>query len=87
MKYLLFSIALIACANEPISNTKTALAVGATNEPMESKSFYDLGATIDGADFHLATLKGRRVLIVNVARNVGALHNTKNFNNCTALQW
>ena len=72
MKYLLFSIALIACANEPISNTETALAVETTNEPMESKSFYDLSATtIEGADFSFSALKGKRVLIVNVASKCG----------------
>ena len=72
MKYLLFSIALIACANEPISNTETALAVQTTNEPMESRSFYDLSATtIDGADFSFSALKGKRVLIVNVASKCG----------------
>jgi glutathione peroxidase len=72
MKYLLFSIALIACANEPISNTEIALAVETTNETMESKSFYDLSATtIDGADFSFSALKGKRVLIVNVASKCG----------------
>ena len=72
MKYLLFSIALIACANEPISNTKTALAVETTNEPMEYKSFYDLSATtIEGAHFSFSALKGKRVLIVNVASKCG----------------
>jgi glutathione peroxidase len=39
---------------------------------MESKSFYDLSATtIEGADFSFSALKGKRVLIVNVASKCG----------------
>ena len=68
MKYLLFSIALLACGNEPIQMTQSSNS----KDTMESTDFYSLQAsTIDGADFSFEQLKGKRVLIVNVASKCG----------------
>ncbi|MAZ96333.1 MAG: glutathione peroxidase [Flavobacteriales bacterium] len=68
MKYLLFSIALLACVNEPIQMTQSSNS----KDTMESTDFYSLQAsTIDGADFSFEQLKGKRVLIVNVASKCG----------------
>ena len=72
MKYLLFGFALFACANEPTAVAEIAATAQTSNEPMETRSFYDLRAqTIDGADFSFNSLKGKRVLIVNVASKCG----------------
>ena len=68
MKYLLFSIALLACGNEPIQVTQSSNS----NNTMEPIDFYSLNAeTIDGAEFSFEQLKGKRVLIVNVASKCG----------------
>ncbi len=68
MKYLLFSIALLACGNEPIQVTQSSNS----NNTMEPIDFYSLSAeTIDGAEFSFEQLKGKRVLIVNVASKCG----------------
>ena len=68
MKYLLFSIALLACGNEPIQVTQSLNS----NNTMEPIDFYSLNAeTIDGGEFSFEQLKGKRVLIVNVASKCG----------------
>lgn len=68
MKYLLFSIALLACGNEPIQVTQSSNS----NNTMEPIDFYSLNAeTIDGGEFSFEQLKGKRVLIVNVASKCG----------------
>ena len=68
MKYLLFSIALLACGNEPIQVTQSSNS----NNTMEPTDFYSLSAeTIDGDEFSFEQLKGKRVLIVNVASKCG----------------
>jgi len=74
MKYLLFTALLAACTGS--SNGELAMNTSnQTNEisiPMEKTSFYDLSATtIDGQIFDFSTLKGKRVLLVNVASKCG----------------
>ena len=68
MKCLLFSIALIACGNEPIKATQSSNSINT----MEPTDFYSLSAeTIDGAEFSFEQLRGKRILIVNVASKCG----------------
>ena len=68
MKYLLFSIALLACGNEPIQVTQSSNS----NNTMDPTDFYSLSAeTIDGDEFSFEQLRGKRVLIVNVASKCG----------------
>ena len=74
MKYLLFTALLAACTGSStgeLANSKS----NQTNEisiPMEKTSFHDLSATtIDGQIFDFSTLKGKRVLLVNVASKCG----------------
>lgn len=74
MKYLLFTALLAACTGS--STGELAMSTSnQTNEisiPMEKTSFYDLSATtIDGQIFEFSTLKGKRVLLVNVASKCG----------------
>ena len=74
MKYLLFSTLLVACTGS--SDGESAYVTSnQSNEisiPMEKTSFYDLSATtIDGQNFDFTTLKGKRVLLVNVASKCG----------------
>jgi len=72
MKHLFFGLALIACTNEPNVIADTSATALTQINPMETRSFYDLHAqTIDGAEFSFNTLKGKRVLIVNVASKCG----------------
>ena len=70
MKYLVFSIALMACVSEPVAPVASVQEV--KEEVMTQQSFYDLRAqTIDGEEFLFSELKGKRVLIVNVASKCG----------------
>jgi len=70
MKYLVFSIALMACVSEPVA--PVASVQEEKEEVMTEQSFYDLRAqTIDGEEFLFSELKGKRVLIVNVASKCG----------------
>ena len=70
MKYLVFSIALMACVSEPAAPVASVQEV--KEEVMTQQSFYDLRAqTIDGEEFLFSELKGKRVLIVNVASKCG----------------
>lgn len=70
MKYLVFSIALMACVSEPVAPVASVKEV--KEEVMTQQSFYDLRAqTIDGEEFLFSELKGKRVLIVNVASKCG----------------
>ena len=70
MKYLVFSIALMACVSEPVAPVASVKEV--KEEVMTEQSFYDLRAqTIDGEEFLFSELKGKRVLIVNVASKCG----------------
>ena len=70
MKYLVFSIALMACVSEPVAPVASVQEV--KEEVMTEQSFYDLRAqTIDGEEFLFSELKGKRVLIVNVASKCG----------------
>ena len=73
MKYAAFGLLLMACTTS--TQTESTLAVAETTQQprtMEQTSFYDLSAqTIDGADFDFSTLKGKRVMIVNVASKCG----------------
>lgn len=73
MKYAVFGLLLMACTSTPQSETTLAVAQTSNeNSTMEQVSFYDLKAkTIDGADFDFASLKGKRVMIVNVASKCG----------------
>ena len=74
MKYLLFSTLLVACSGSSdgelayvTSNQSNEISI-----PMQKTSFYDLSATtIDGQNFDFTTLKGKRVLLVNVASKCG----------------
>ena len=68
MKYPLFLIALLACGNEPIQVTQSSYS----KNTMEHIDFYTLKAeTIDGEEFPFKQLRGKRVLIVNVASKCG----------------
>jgi len=70
MKYLVFSIALMACVSEPVAPVANVQEV--KEEVMTQQSFYDLRAqTIEGEEFLFSELKGKRVLIVNVASKCG----------------
>ena len=70
MKYLVFSIALMACVSETVAPVASVQEV--KEEVMTQQSFYDLRAqTIDGEEFLFSELKGKRVLIVNVASKCG----------------
>lgn len=70
MKFLVFSIAFVACVSEPVAPVASAEEV--KEEVMTQRSFYDLRAqTIDGKEMLFSTLKGKRVLIVNVASKCG----------------
>ena len=70
MKYLVFSIALMACVSEPVAPVASVQEV--KDAVMTQQSFYDLRAqTIDGEEFLFSELKGKRVLIVNVASKCG----------------
>ena len=74
MKYLLFTALLAACTGSSTGELANSTS-NQTNEisiPMEKTSFYDLSATtIDGQIFDFSTLKGKRVLLVNVASKCG----------------
>lgn len=74
MKYLLFTALLAACTG-PSTGELANSTSNQTNEisiPMEKTSFHDLSATtIDGQIFDFSTLKGKRVLLVNVASKCG----------------
>ena len=73
ISYLLSILALsIACSNSTESN-KTIVAEQTTLNPKNSSmSFYDFTVKdIDGKEFDFATLKGKRVLIVNTASECG----------------
>ena len=74
MKYLLFTALLAACSGSATGEFANNSS-NQTNEisiPMEKTSFYNLSAvTIDGQNFDFSTLKGKRVLIVNVASKCG----------------
>ena len=74
MKYLLFTALLAACTGSSTGELANSTS-NQTNEisiPMEKTSFHDLSATtIDGQIFDFSTLKGKRVLLVNVASKCG----------------
>jgi len=74
MKYLLFTTLLAACTGSSTGELANSTS-NQTNEisiPMEKTSFHDLSATtIDGQIFDFSTLKGKRVLLVNVASKCG----------------
>ena len=74
-KYLALGLLIAACSG-PEAELATAEYTNTSPQtntiPMEATSFYDLRAkTIDGVDFDFSTLKGKRVLIVNVASRCG----------------
>lgn len=72
MKYILFSLALLACAQPQNESASEAEMNHTTTETMNTTDFYDLSAqTIDGKEFAFSSLKGKRVLIVNVASKCG----------------
>ena len=49
----------------------------------QSKSFYDFSVkTIDGKEYKLADLKGKKVLVVNVASKCGR-HSMPSYRSCT----
>lgn len=49
----------------------------------QNKSFYDFTVrTIDGKEFPLSSLKGKKVLVVNVASKCGLTHNMPSCRNC-----
>jgi len=74
VKYLLFTALLAACTGSSTGELANSTS-NQTNEisiPMEKTSFHDLSATtIDGQIFDFSTLKGKRVLLVNVASKCG----------------
>lgn len=74
-KYLALGLLIAACSGPETELATAEYAMNSnqtTKAPMEATSFYDLKAkTIDGADFDFSTLKGKRVLIVNVASRCG----------------
>ena len=50
----------------------------------QSKSFYDFSVkTIDGKEYKLADLKGKKVLVVNVASKCGLTPQYAELQNCT----
>lgn len=71
LSVLLFALSLVACGNE---NKKT-VEVETAQSPQNMKTpktLYDFVVTdIDGKDFDLKKLKGKKVLIVNVASKCG----------------
>jgi len=74
-KYLVLGLLVAACSSpgsEPVALATSELSTPTNTIAMETTSFYDLKAkTIDGQDFDFATLKGKRVMIVNVASRCG----------------
>jgi glutathione peroxidase len=78
MKKISFLVALIiagmACSNAPVEDTKqTTVAENMnTRAKMTSMSFYDFKVKdINGDEFDFASLKGKRVMIVNTASECG----------------
>lgn len=74
-RYLALAVFAVACTtaeSQPTALVNAENQVQSTETTKTMTSFYDLKAqTIDGQNFDFSSLKGKRVLIVNVASRCG----------------
>lgn len=70
---LAFAAMLVACSNSPKQAEVSTIEIAMANtQNQNTMSFYDLKTTtLDGKPFDFASLKGKRVLVVNTASECG----------------